>query len=154
MRIEELDTAPLTQRHVLEFTYKHATGPAVGRFLAALKEQKQIWGQRVRGGGVVVPPLGYSEWDGTGAGEWVPVADRGTVVAVARVAEPIERLHPFSEPFAYILVRLDGADTSLLHVSKRDCDRVRIGARVEAVWKEDHERVGSILDIAEFRLLE
>lgn len=154
MELAQFDTTPLTQRQVLEFTYKHSAGPVVGRFLAALKEQKQIWGQRVRGGAVVVPPMGYSEWDASEAGEWVPVADRGTVVAVARVAEPIERLHPFSEPFAYILVRLDGADTAFLHVSKTDSGLVRIGSRVAAVWKEDHERVGSVLDIAEFRLVE
>ncbi len=154
MRIQDFDTAPLTQRQILEFTYKHSTGPVVGRFLAALKEQKQIWGQRVAGGAVVVPPLGYSEWDASTAKEWVPVADEGTVVGIARVRQPMERLHPFTEPFAYILVRLDGADTALLHVTRGDWQRVEIGSRVRAVWKPDGERAGSILDIAEFRLVE
>jgi uncharacterized OB-fold protein len=154
MRIADLDTSPMTQHQALDFPYKHSTGPIIGRFLAGLKEQKQIWGQRVAGGAVVVPPLGYSEWDGSEATEWVAVSSQGTVVAVARVHEPIENLHPFSEPFAYVLVRLDGADTALLHVCRSDHDRVRIGSRVAAVWKPDSERIGSILDIAEFRLCE
>ena len=34
---------------VSEFPYKHSTGEVIGRFLAGLKEQKRIWGQRVAG---------------------------------------------------------------------------------------------------------
>ncbi|MCX8071463.1 MAG: OB-fold domain-containing protein [Candidatus Binatia bacterium] len=153
MRLTELTIEPMTQRQVMEFPYKRSTGPVVGRFLAALRDQRQIWGQRVLGGAVVVPPQGYSEWDGSAATEWVPVADEGTVVAVARVWEPIERLHPFTEPFAYILVRLDGADTALLHVAKSDQEHIRIGSRVRAEWAPDGERKGSIWDIREFRLV-
>jgi hypothetical protein len=45
----------------MEFPYKHATGETIGRFLAGLKEQQKIWGQRVAGQGVVVPPLGHAQ---------------------------------------------------------------------------------------------
>jgi uncharacterized OB-fold protein len=61
---------------------------------------------------VVVPPLGYSEIDASAASEWVAVKDTGTVTAVAVVHEPLDRLHPFAQPFAYVLVKLDGADTA------------------------------------------
>jgi len=88
----------------------------IGRFLAGLKEQKKIWGQRVAGQGVVVPPLGYSEADGSAGGEWVEVKPTGVVTAVAIVREPIAGLHPFTAPFAFVLVKLDGADTALAHV--------------------------------------
>jgi hypothetical protein len=54
-------------------------------------------------------------------------------------------------PFAFVLVRLDGADTAMPHVVKDGVDRVRVGTRVEAVWAE--ERVGSIRDIARFRVV-
>ena len=63
---------------VSEFPYKHSTGETIGRFLAGLKDQKTIWGQRVGGLGVVVPPLGYSEADGSAGGEWVAVKSTGT----------------------------------------------------------------------------
>jgi uncharacterized OB-fold protein len=145
--------APLRQRQSLEFPYKHSTGETVGRFLAALKEQKKIWGQRVNGQGVVVPPLGYSEIDGSNAGEWVEVKDTGKITAAARVDHPIERLHPSTTPFAFVLVKLDGADTALAHIVKDDLDRVAVGARVEAVWAGDEARVGSIRDIACFRII-
>ena len=70
-RPSESPIAPLDERRLMEFPYKHSTGPVIGRFLAGLKEQKTIWGQRVSGQGVVVPPTGYSEVDGSEGGEWV-----------------------------------------------------------------------------------
>src|SRR5205809_5558162 len=84
--------APMRLDVVSEFPYKHSTGEVIGRFLAGLKEQKRIWGQRVAGQGVVVPPLGYSEADGSAGGEWVEVKPTGVVTAVAVVREPIAGL--------------------------------------------------------------
>ncbi len=143
----------MRQRLVLEFPYKHSTGEVVGRFLAGLKTQKQIWGRRVAGQGVVVPPVEYSDVDGSGEGEWVRVADAGVVTAVAVVTEPIERLHPFSTPFAFVLVRLDGADTAMAHIVRDDLERLRVGVRVQAVWAPDEQRQGTIRDIACFRVV-
>ena len=145
--------APMRLDVVSEFPYKHSTGAVIGRFLAGLKEQKRIWGQRVRGQGVVVPPLGYSEVDGSAGEEWVEVQPTGTVTAVAVVHEPIEGLHPFTTPFAFVLVRLDGADTALAHVVKDDLTRLRVGIRVEAVWAPDDQRQGTIRDITCFRIV-
>ena len=133
--------------------YKHSTGETIGRFLAGLKEQQKIWGQRVQGQGVVVPPVGYSETDGSAGGEWVEVQPTGTVTAVAVVHEPIEGLHPSTSPFAFVLVRLDGADTAMAHVVKDDLQRLRVGTRVEAVWMPAEERTGTIRDIACFRVI-
>jgi len=139
---------------VSEFPYKHSTGEVIGRFLAGLKEQKRIWGQRVAGLGVVVPPVGYSEHDGSAGGEWVEVKPTGVVTAAAVVHQAVEGLHPYPVPFAFVLVKLDGADTAMAHVVKDRVEAVRVGARVEAVWRSDEERIGSIRDIAFFRLVD
>ena len=144
--------APMYQETVSEFPYKHSTGATIGRFLAGLKEQKKIWGQRVSGQGVVVPPLGYSEIDGAEGGEWVEVQSVGVITAVARVFEPIDHLHPSDKPFAFVLVKLDGADTAMVHIVRSDLDKLVVGSRVEAVWKDDASRVGSIRDIDCFRI--
>lgn len=145
--------APMHQPTVVEFPHVHFTGPVVGRFLAGLKEQKKIWGQRAAGQGVVVPPPGYSEVDGSAADEWVEVKGSGVVTAVAVVHNPVEKLHPFSSPFAFVLIRLDGADTAMAHVVKGGLDQLRVGSRVEAVWAADQERHGTIRDIAYFQVI-
>jgi uncharacterized OB-fold protein len=137
----------------MEFPDKHSTGETIGRFLAGLKEQKTIWGRRVAGQGIVVPPHGYSEIDASPAGEWVAVKDIGTITAVAVVHQPLARLHPFDQPFAYVLVKLDGADTALVHVVKDDLSTLKIGARVQAVWAPDEERKGHVRDIVCFRVV-
>ena len=142
---------PMRAEVTMEFPYKHSTGETIGRFLAGLKEQQTIWGQRVAGQGVVVPPLGYSEVDASAAGEWVAVKSTGTVTAVADVKTPLASLHPSDVPFAFVLVKLDGADTALAHIVVDGHEQVKVGARVEAVWAE--ERTGTIRDIARFRLV-
>jgi len=144
--------APLWAEQALEFDYKHSTGETIGRFLAGLKEQKKIWGQRVAGSGVTVPPLGYSEVDGSPGGEWVEVADTGTATAVAVVHAAPADLYPFALPFAYVLVKLDGADTALAHVVRDGLDRLKVGSRLRAQWAPDDQRTGSVRDIECFRL--
>jgi hypothetical protein len=150
---KQSEVPPLEMRQVMEFPYKHSTGPTVGRFLAGLKEQKRIWGQRVAGQGVVVPPVGYSEVDASEGGEWVAVQDTGVVTAAAVVHHPIERLHPSASPFAFVLVRLDGADTAMAHIVTENLDQLTVGSRVQAVWAADDARRGSIRDIACFRII-
>jgi uncharacterized protein len=142
---------PMPLDVVSEFPYRHSTGETIGRFLAGLKEER-LFGQRVRGLGVVVPPVGYSEADGSPAGEWVEVQPTGTVTAVAVVHQAVPGLHPYPPPFAFVLVRLDGADTALAHVVTEQVDRLAVGARVRAVWRPAAERVGSVRDIAAFRV--
>jgi len=146
-------TEPMRQKLAMEFEYTHSTGETVGRFLAGLKEQKRIWGRRAAGQGVVVPPVEYSEVDASPSGEWVELEDTGEITACAVVHQPIDRLHLFDGPFAFVLVRLDGADTAMAHVVKDGYEHVRVGARVQAVWKPDEERIGSIRDIAQFRVV-
>ena len=144
---------PMSQRMTVTFPYKHSTGEVTGRFLAGLKEQKKIWGRRVSGQGVVVPPNSYSDVDAKTGGEWVEVKYEGTLTAVGVVAQPVKDLHPSEQPFAYVLVKLDGADTSLAHIVKERLDDLRVGARVKAVWAPDDERKGTIRDIACFQLV-
>ena len=101
----------------------------------------------------MVPPLGYSEVDGSAASEWVAVGPGGVVTAAAVVHEPIAGFHPSERPFAYVLVKLDGADTALAHIVTEGLDRLRVGSRVEAVWAADEARQGTIRDIAAFRVI-
>lgn len=146
--------APMSQRMTVEFPYKRSTGEVTGRFLAGLRDQGRIWGRRVAGQGVVVPPNSWSEIDASPGGEWVEVGDAGTVTAVAVVEQPIEHLHPCPSRFAFVLVRLDGADTALAHVVTDRLDELRVGCRVRAAWTPEAERKGTIRDIARFEIVD
>ncbi|MBW8709567.1 MAG: OB-fold domain-containing protein, partial [Mycobacterium sp.] len=58
---------------------------------------------------------------------------------------------PLDRPFAWALIKLDGADTPLLHaVAAASSDAISTGARVHAHWID--EPVGAITDIAYFAL--
>lgn len=145
---------PMSQRMTVAFPYKRSTGEIVGRFLAGLRDQKKIWGLRVSRQGVVVPPQSYSEVDAKAGGEWVEVSQTGVVTAVAEVTRPIEGLHPSTEPFAFVLVKLDGADTAIAHVVRTKLDLLRVGSRVRAAWAPDGERRGTIRDIEAFEIVD
>jgi hypothetical protein len=127
----------LSARYVLEYTYRRSVGPVLGRFLADLQAGK-ITGVKSKSG-VHVPP-------NEGApGEVVEVATRGVVTSWTWVSEP-SALHPLDKPFAFALVKLDGADTALLHaVDAGDESRMKSGMRVRARFRA--ARAGSIRDL-------
>jgi uncharacterized OB-fold protein len=115
--------------------------------MTALTEQR-IMGIR-SGGRVIVPPL---EWDpDTGvelAHDFVDVGPAGTVESWTWVAKPTAQ-HPLDHPFAFALVKLDGADTALMHaVDAGSIDAMSTGMRVAPRWKA--ERKGHITDLDAF----
>lgn len=136
----ELLSAP----YVLEYTYKRSTGPIIGAFLTGLRDRR-ILGIRGSNGQVLVPPTEYDPHTGDELSELVPVSDRGTVTSWAWIAEP--RAHqPLDRPFGWALIKLDGADTAMLHaVDAGSPANMKTGMRVVARWRD--ERKGVIADI-------
>jgi uncharacterized OB-fold protein len=142
------DDAPLTALHHLEYTYRRSVGPVLGRFFAGLRERR-IEGVRTRAGRVLVPPAEYDPETGEATSdEFVPVGPGGTVTGWTWVAKPRAK-QPLAQPFAFALIKLDGADTPLLHaVDALDESRMRTGMRVRPRWRD--ETRGEIGDIACF----
>jgi uncharacterized OB-fold protein len=133
----------------LEFPYRRSVGPVIGAFLTALRDRKVV-GVRTAGGHVLVPPFEYDPDTGDAVGDMVEVGSSGVIVHAAWVVEPL-RTHPLDRPFAWALVRLDGADTPLLHAL--DCgsaDRAEPGTRVRIRWAA--ETTGHLADIECFEL--
>jgi uncharacterized protein len=138
----------LTAEYVLEYTYRRSTGPVIGRFLGGLRDGK-IFGARTASGKVIVPPAEYDPETGEATGDFVEVSASGTVTTWAWVATPRPN-QPLDKPFALALVKLDGADTAMLHAVDAPESQMKIGMRVRARWKS--ERVGGIGDIACFEV--
>jgi uncharacterized OB-fold protein len=128
----------------LEFPYRRSLGPVVGAFFTGLRDGK-VLGSRTKAGRVLCPPLEYDPETGQSVEpELVEVSDSGTVQTWAWVDEPL-RKHPLQKPFAWALVKLEGADTSMVHALDAPRDSLRNGMRVKVRWRE--ERKGHITDI-------
>ncbi|WP_067813755.1 Zn-ribbon domain-containing OB-fold protein [Actinomadura kijaniata] len=144
--------------HILEFPggYTRSVGPVIGRFLSELRDGRLV-GVRTRDGRVLVPPTEYDPDTGEDVtDEFVPVGPVGTVTTWSWVARP-RKNHPLDRPFAWALVRMDGADTALLHALDLGVfdegagppKFLRTGMRVRPRWRV--ERSGAIGDIECFQ---
>jgi len=130
--------------HVVEYAYRRSVGTVLGRFFTGLRERKLI-GTRTRAGRVLVPPCEYDPDTGEAVDEFVDVGPAGVVTSWAWVHKPSAK-HPLPRPFAWALVRLDGADTGMLHAVDAGSEaRMRTGMRVTPRWRE--KTVGEILDL-------
>ena len=144
-------TDVLEAKHPITYTYTRSTGPVIGAFLTALRD-KRIVGVRASDGRVLVPPTEYDPVTSDDLSEIVDVADEGVVTTWAWNDTP-RKGQPLDRPFAWALVRLDGADTGLLAaVDAGSADAMSSGMRVKARWAD--ERVGSIRDLLCFVLPE
>ncbi|NGN62877.1 DNA-binding protein [Streptomyces sp. A7024] len=136
-------SAPL----VVEFPFTRSLGPVQSAFLTGLREQT-VLGVRTAAGKVLVPPVEYDPETSAELSELAEVGATGTVTTWAWNHEP-RRGQPLDTPFAWVLVRLDGADTALLHaLDVPGPDAVHTGMRVRIRWAA--ERAGAITDIACF----
>ncbi|MHB1923250.1 MAG: Zn-ribbon domain-containing OB-fold protein [Acidimicrobiales bacterium] len=134
-----------TSETKLEFHYSRTTGPVIGAFLAGLREGK-VLGIKGADGRTLVPPPEYDPETGGYLGvELVEVGPLGTVQAWAWVHDPLPK-HPLDHPFAFALIRPDGADSAMLHaVDAGDPAAMRTGLRVRPRFKT--EPTGLITDL-------
>lgn len=134
----------LTALHVLEYPYKRSVGPVIGRFLTGLRDQK-IVGIRASDGRVLVPPVEYDPQTAAELSEFVDVGPGGVVTTWTWLGEARSN-NPLQKPFAWALIKLDGADSALLHAVDAGSEaNMKTGMRVKPRWRA--ERTGHILDI-------
>ncbi len=135
----------LSQPIRVAFDYTRSTGPVLGRFLTGLRDGVVIGGRTSRGE-VLVPPAEFDPVTHAQTSDFVEVGPGGSVVSWSWVPEPVAG-QPFDRPFAWALVRFDGADGTLLHaLDVSDPSQVSTGMRVQVRWAD--ERQGAITDIA------
>jgi uncharacterized OB-fold protein len=131
--------------------HRYTPGVAGEAFFRALKERGEFVASRCDTCGITsCPPRLFCERCFAGPLE----ADRtvgpeGTVESFTVGYAGLEG-QPLPEPVAVGLIRLDGADTVLLHFLL-ETEHPMIGERVEPVFLPASKRTGSILDLRGFR---
>jgi uncharacterized OB-fold protein len=145
-----MDGVTETQLHApmeIAFDYTRSLGPVLGEFMTGLRDRR-VLGARAADGRVHAPPFEYDPVTALPPAELVEVGPGGTVLSWSWLPSPLPG-QPLDRPFGWALIRLDGADTAMLHaVDAGSADAMRTGMRVRARWAD--ERVGSIRDIACF----
>ncbi|MFL6062839.1 MAG: Zn-ribbon domain-containing OB-fold protein [Marmoricola sp.] len=135
----------------VNLAYDYAASPEETKFFKGLSEGK-LFGQRCPAcQKVYIPPRGACPVDGVPTTDEVELPDRGTLTTYCVVNVPFKgQTIPIPYVSAYVL--LDGADIAFLHlILDIDAADVRMGMRVEAVWKPREEWTTSLDNIKYFR---
>jgi uncharacterized OB-fold protein len=115
----------------LAYPYARTVGPTYQRFLGGLAGG-QLLGTRAGDGSVVVPAGEFDPLSGAPLTEWVEVGPEATVVSWSWEPSP-DASSPLAEPFAWVLVRPDGADTAMVHAcAASGPEAMSVGMRVRA----------------------
>jgi uncharacterized OB-fold protein len=138
---------PLVIPGTITIPLSYAAGAAASRFLVALRDERRLLGTRCPScNTVLVPARSFCAGCWNDTGDWIEVGPDGALVTWTTVHVPLPHLPP--PPVTLGLLRLDGADTDLLHLIGGDPRRLARGLRLRPVWREG--RSGSLLDIAHF----
>ena len=141
---EPVTDTPLRAPMEIAFDYTRSLGPVLGQFMTALLDRR-VLGARGADGTVHAPPFEYDPVTHLPPAELVPVGPAGTVLTWTWLDRPLPG-QPLDRPFGWALIRLDGADTAMLHaVDAGSAAAMRTGMRVRPRWAA--ERIGSIRDI-------
>jgi len=141
------DSGALTEPFELKYAYKRSLGPVLQQFFEALR-RRRVLGARTASGRVLMPPSEYDPDTGEAVSELVPLPETGVVTSWSWVDAPAPG-EGLERPFAWALVRLDGADTAMLHaLDAGSAERVHTGMAVRIRWAD--APVGGIRDIACF----
>ena len=130
---------------------QHSASHPESVFLRAISEGKLLGGRTGDHGKVYFPPKEADPATGKDLDQFVELPDRGTVTTFAVINIPFagQRIKP---PYVAAYVLLDGADIPFLHlVTEIDAADVRMGMRVQAVWKPQEEWGLGIDNISHFR---
>ncbi len=140
---------PMIYKSKINVPYHWWAGETASKFFIALRDEKKILGTKCpRCGKTYLPPRKHCPLCFNVHTEWVAIAQEGEVVSFTIARKPRVSFVK-TAPVVFALVKLDGADTAILHYLEHvPVEKIRIGMRVRAVFAD--ERKGRMQDIAHF----
>jgi hypothetical protein len=153
------ESKPLYITLTSELPYAYSAGRHVSRFLVALRDEGKVLASKCAPcSTVLVPPRTVCGSCFSEMNEFVEVGPQGTLKTFSVIN--FSFIDPFTGkerpvPYTYAIIQLDGCDNGFPHfLDETDLERLRIGLRVEAVFKPPGEREGAMTDIAHFRVVQ
>ncbi|NQU07233.1 MAG: Zn-ribbon domain-containing OB-fold protein [Candidatus Abyssubacteria bacterium] len=137
----------------IKVPYTWYVGEYASRFYVELRDNKKIWGTKCSTcETVLVPPRNHCAKCFVPVTEWVEVKDTGVLQTWTVVHYETPAIQPLKPPYAYGIIKLDGADSGFVHmIADTDLGKLKAGMKVKAVFKD--ERRGDLLDIKYFKPL-
>jgi len=147
--------------HMARFPQRWATGPVMGRFLRALRDEKKILANVCpRCGRSQVPPREVCAVCRVAVTDFEEVGPEGVLrnFDVVYYASPDPVTGQSREvPYSTCYVELDGCKwgaTFWHELRETDISKIRRDIRVRAVFEEDGKRIGATSDIKYFEIIE
>lgn len=146
--------------HMARFPQRWATGPVMGKFLRALRDEKKILANVCpRCGRSQLPPREVCAVCRVAVHDFEEVGPEGVLrnfdVVYYASPDPVTG-QSRDVPYATCYVELDGCKggATLWHeLHETDVSKLRRNVRVRAVFEEDGKRTGAITDIKHFELI-
>lgn len=132
----------LSIKCIADMPYNYHAGYCYSRFLKELRDNKRIVGVKCpKCHKVYVPPRIVCRDCFVRMEEFVPVSDKGTLLAFTVTNfSYIDTTtgEPKKIPFTAVFIRLDGADSNIVHcLDETDERNIKAGMRVRAVFSDD-----------------
>ncbi len=155
---DEFFNREISVKHKPEIKYAWATGVAITKFLAGLKEGKIIGVHCNHCERTVCPPRMFCEECFSPMSNYVELSGTGIIntFSFAFIRTDASRRDNAEIP---AVIDIDGTTlepSGFLHLIDESVphEKIRIGMRVKAIWKDPEERVGDITDIKYFAPME
>lgn len=158
MTTEREKSELLTVTFTYPMPYEWSIGKYGSRFFQEIRENRRFVGIRCpKCGNVYVPPRRlcgpcFRELD-----ELVTLPNRGTITAFSVVNYPF--IDPETGvqrpiPYTYGYIKIDGSGSIFSHIiNETDVNKIKVGMKVEAVFREKDEMQGNIRDIKYFEII-
>lgn len=134
--------------------YSWTVGSTLSKWYGIMRDDAEIWANSCPSCEMVfVPPKKKCIYCYKDMNDWVKLPGTGILETYTVVEHPEPGVYPKETPFIYGIIKMDGADTGLVHfIEGVDPDKVKSGMKVKAVMSK--EREGNLMDIECFRPVE
>lgn len=148
----------LTVSFTYPMPYEWSVGRYGSKFFQEIMENKRFVGIRCpQCGKVYVPPRRLCEPCFEELTELVTLSDTGIITAFSVVNYPFIDPDTGEQrpiPYTYGYIKIDGSDNIFSHIiNETDVNRIRVGMKVRAVFKEREAMQGNIQDIRYFDII-